>query len=123
MFPQRGLQLKIFSFLIFDSYPLISKQRIKFKFADYLNLMISGKFDLKYAMNHAVAGDLMEKVALLDEENIATALQMLGKILLYASAGKTPQERWRSLYNIVPPEERTPYFKGRCRLFVQSFSD
>ena len=25
MFPQRGLQLKIFSFLIFDSYPLISK--------------------------------------------------------------------------------------------------
>lgn len=36
MFPQRGLQLKIYRYLIFDSYPLISK-----------HLVLLGAFGLK----------------------------------------------------------------------------
>jgi hypothetical protein len=96
--------------------------RVKLKFETYIAKMIESKISYAYLMKKFVSGRLKETVELLDEEILETAKLMLGDILIQASVGNSPKDRWRSLYALVLEEDATASFRETCRKFVKALT-
>lgn len=91
--------------------------RVKLKFETYIARMVADKLGYVYLMNRLMKGNLQKMLAVLPEEIYGTALRMLGEILLAFSTPGTEKDRWRALYDLLPPEGQTSYFKSVCRRF------
>jgi len=97
--------------------------RIKVKFIRYLAKMAEkqlGSNGHRYLMNKMRNGKLQDMINTLEEEIYDDAIRMLGEIMLAISVPGKPQDKWRKLYNVVPPEKSTDYFRGICRKFVKA---
>ena len=93
--------------------------RVKFKFENYIGLMVRDKLSPAYLMQRMISGNLEKMLLTLPEEIIyATALNMLGEILLRISVGGTLKDKWRRLYDL-PHTTSNTYFQGICRDFVK----
>jgi hypothetical protein len=64
---------------------------------------------------------LEKMISTLPEEIYQVAMQMLGRIYIIMLQTKDPKERWLKLYQLVPEEDCTDYFKGICREFAKTF--
>lgn len=93
--------------------------RVKFKFETYLSKMIEAKLNYCYLMKKFSSGKLGNTMELLDEEIIGNAKQMLGEIMVALSVPGAARDKWKRLYNLVPPEENTSYYQSICRQFVK----
>ena len=89
--------------------------RVKFKFATYINLMVKAKLSYSYLLNRILAGNLEKMTVNLPEEVRAKAQAMIADILNVRNVAGTEKERRQYLYELVPPEESTQYYRGLCR--------
>jgi RNA ligase len=96
--------------------------RVKFKFENYIGLMVADKLTFTYLMNRLISGNAKKMLATLPEEIFQTALQMLGKIMLALATPGVAKDKWKQLYLLVPEEERTSYFQGVCRQLAKTFT-
>lgn len=90
-------------------------RRVKLKFQSYIGLMVSDKLSYTYLMNRLLTGNLRRMVETLPEEVRPEAERMLGQILLALSGEGTERERHKRLYDLLPADEQTSYFKQVCR--------
>ena len=95
--------------------------RVKFKFENYIGLMVRDKLSPAYLMQRMISGNLEKMLLTLPAEIYATALNMLGEILLRISVGGTPKDRWRRLYDL-PHTTGDTYFQGLGREFVKQLT-
>jgi len=89
--------------------------RVKFKFASYINLMVEAKLSYAYLLNRILADNLEKMIGNLDEEIQDKARAMVADILNARKVPGTEKERRQYLYELVPPEESTQYYRGLCR--------
>ncbi len=94
--------------------------RVKLKYQTYIGKMVENKLGYTYLMNRMIAGNLQKMLETLPEEIYGVALRMLGDILLAFSVPGDAQTKWRSLYTLLPEEERTANFQTVCRSFARS---
>lgn len=92
--------------------------RVKVKYETYIGLMVQKKLSPTYIMNRIMAGNLDRMLNTLDEEVVSFAHEMLGRIMRVQFMCTDRKVRCQYLYNIVPPETSTAYYKGICRKFV-----
>jgi hypothetical protein len=94
--------------------------RVKIKFQTYIGYMVADKLSYTYLMNRMITGNLQRMLDTLPEEIYKIALEMLGQIMLHVSVPGTPKDKWRKLYEVMPPDQATAYFKTVCRNFVKT---
>ncbi len=92
--------------------------RVKFKFIDYLGRMIGEKLSYHYLMNRIINGNLEKMIAVMSGEVQMQARLMLEKIER-TEALASDREKKDYLYNLVPPEESTQYYRGICRNYLK----
>lgn len=92
--------------------------RVKLKFQTYIGKMVADKLSYTYLMNRMLSGNLQKMLETLPEEIFATALRMLGEILLAASVPGDAKAKWRALYALDP--EGSSYFQSVCRAYVKA---
>lgn len=93
--------------------------RVKFKFENYIGLMVKDKLSPAYLMQRMISGNLEKMLLTLPEEIYSTALNMLGEIMLRISAPGSLKDKWRRLYDL-PHTTGDSHFQGICRNFVKN---
>lgn len=97
--------------------------RFKLKFDTYIAKMVADKLSFKYLMNRFKSGNLKRMIDTLPEEIYNSALEMLGRMLLAVADTESDKEKHKNLYELLPPDQQTPYAKGVCREFVKVLKD
>ncbi len=96
--------------------------RVKFKFAAYINRMVEDKLSYNYIMKRMISGNLDRMIKNLPEEIYAKAQEMMKALRRVQSrpfAKFSEKEKRQYLYDLVPKEKSTSYYRGICREFLK----
>lgn len=95
-------------------------ERIKVKFASYINLMVEAKLSYPYLMARIRDGKLDEMIGNLDEEVRDRANQMVGALMRVLFVRGKPKVRREYLYGLLPEDQRgSAYYRGLCGKFLR----
>jgi hypothetical protein len=92
---------------------------VKFKFRTYLAEMRAKKLSHSYLMLRFMDGRLDEVMKLFPEEILPDAQRMLAEIKKARRMRRSIKERRKYLYELVPLEQSTPYYRKVCRDFLR----
>lgn len=93
--------------------------RVKFKYTDYLKQMIAEKLSYSYLMLRWMDGRLNVTMQHLPEEVLPEAEAMVLNLKKARRMRRDIKLRRKFLYELVPPEESTPYYRKVCRDFLR----
>lgn len=93
--------------------------RVKFKFHTYLQEMIKQKLSYSYLMLRWMDGRLKATMHHLPEEVVPEAEAMVENLRKARRMRRDIKLRRKFLYELVPPEKSTPYYRKVCRDFLR----
>lgn len=96
----------------------IGFERVKFKYNNYIGLMVQSKLSYKYIMNCIVSNRLEKMLVTLPEEIRHTAYDMNDKVIQSFFEGQKSNEGYKTLYSLYKPSEGSiDNFRTICRTF------
>jgi len=92
---------------------------VKFKFHTYLAEMRARKLSYSYLMLRFMDGRIDEVMRMFPEEILSEAENMLADLKKARKMRRDIKQKRKYLYDLVPPEEFTPYYRTVCRDFLR----
>ncbi|MDF1497076.1 MAG: T4 RnlA family RNA ligase [Patescibacteria group bacterium] len=92
---------------------------VKFKFQTYLAEMRARKLSYSYLMLRFMDGRIDEVMRMFPEEILPEAEKMLADLKKARRMRRNIKLRRKYLYDLVPPEQSTPYYRTVCRNFLR----
>jgi len=94
-------------------------ERVKFKYHAYLGEMVAAKLSYSYLMLRWMDGRVDAVIRKLPEEVIPEAEMMLENLKKARRMRRDIKLKRKYLYELVPPEKSTPYYRTVCRNFLR----